>query len=133
MRRFRVLFAVLSLAILAPLALLAERAVRSLWLERQIRQRTVAERIFDEMERGLSRLLETEEQQPFDRYGTDVPPREPAFVIGRFQVDPDDSVHALPMNAPPGERVAELLSAVGAYWRAASGAKTATNAVQLPG
>jgi TerC family integral membrane protein len=48
-----------SVALLAPMGFLVHRALSSVALERTTRHQVVAERIFDEMERGLSRLLGT--------------------------------------------------------------------------
>src|SRR5512139_252066 len=81
------------------MALLVDRALRSVALERQVRQQTVAERVFDEMERGLSRLLELEEQRPFESYGLGVERAAFPFVVGYFQVDPDGSIHGMPVAA----------------------------------
>ena len=90
MRRFRLLFLVFALALLAPLAVLVQRALQ----QRRARDaaavtRRVAERVFDEMERALSRLLEREEGQPFDGYGVDAQTPAWPFVVGCFQIDPD--------------------------------------------
>ena len=54
MRRVRIVFAVVCLLLAAGLALLVRRAVGSVALERQMRHRAVADRVFDEMERALS-------------------------------------------------------------------------------
>ena len=65
-----------------------------------MRHQAVAERIFDEMERGLSRLLDGEEERPFERYGVETrTPRELPFVVGHFQIDPDGGVRALAVAA----------------------------------
>ena len=84
MRRIRLLFLALAFAILVPTALLLHRAVGSVDLERQIRQRTVAERVFDEMERALSEFVARE------------PGSDPAFVITRFTIDADGRVASVP-------------------------------------
>jgi signal transduction histidine kinase len=138
MRRFRFLFAIVSLALLAPMALLVERAVRSVALERQMHHQALAERVFDEMERGLSRLLDREEQRPFEQYAIDPPPAAFPFVVGHFQVEPNGSVRAFPAGesgtSPRGELAvtAEIERIVAAHW---SKGKTPTNApqAQLPG
>jgi two-component system, OmpR family, sensor histidine kinase VicK len=84
MRRIRLLFLALAVALLVSMALLLHRAARSVDLEGQVRQRTVAERIFDEMERALSDFVARE------------PGSDPAFVIARFTVDADGRVTSVP-------------------------------------
>src|SRR5436309_12946692 len=98
MRRFRLLFLVVSLVLLAPAAILVDRALRSVALERTMRHQALAERVFDEMERGLSRLLEREEARPFEQYGAEMDVQAFPFVIGHFQVDPDGAIHSLPVR-----------------------------------
>ncbi len=102
MQRFRLLFLAFAVALLALAALLVDRALHSVAIERQMRHQALAERIFDEMERGLTRLLEREEQRPFEHYVPEGPRSEGEaaafpFVIGYFQVDPDGSVHTQPV------------------------------------
>ena len=124
MRRFRVLFVVFALALLAPLAVLIQRARHSAALERQMRHQAVAERVFDEMERGLSRLLEGEEGRPFDQYTDTAQAPSWPFLIGRFQVDPDGTIHAL-ASAGVKEQSKDESGAIertlGAFWHAARG------------
>jgi signal transduction histidine kinase len=96
-RRFRFLFLTFAVALLALAVLLVDRALHSVALERQLRHQALAERVFDEMERGLSRLLEREEKRPFEHYGAEGEPTTLPFVIGYFQVDPDGSLHAQPV------------------------------------
>lgn len=116
MRRFRILFIVCTVALLGPLALLIERALHSVAIERQMRHQALAERVFDEMERALSRLLEDEEKRPIGEYGSRIDVPELPFVIGHFQVDAAGAVRAL--NSPPqNERNQELEEAVSGYWR----------------
>jgi hypothetical protein len=111
-RRIRIVFVVLAVALLVPTGLLVRRALESVEVERAARHRTVAERVFDEMERSLSELLSREEERPFGHYRfyytpegavigagalarsplADPPDRD--FVVGYFQVDPDGSVHS---------------------------------------
>ena len=139
MRRVRLLFAVVALALLAPLAVLIQGARHSAVLERQMRHQAVAERVFDEMERGLSRLLEGEEGRAFDGYVAAVQAPSWPFVIGRFQIDPDGTIHAL-AAAQAKDRSSDesgvIERTVGAYWRTArGGAATARLAAggQVPG
>jgi signal transduction histidine kinase len=111
MRRFRAVFAAVCLVLLVALGVLVGRAVRSVAVEREMRHRVVAERVFDEMERALSDFLAREEERPFGQYAyTYTPPGQlggsvavtrspladpPAlpFVLGHFQIDPDGSQH----------------------------------------
>jgi len=123
MRRFRLVFVVVCLVLLAGLALLVRRAAESVALERQLRHRAVADRVFDEMERALSELLAREEERPFGQYDyTWAPPGQlggavavtrspladpPAldFVVGYFQIDPDGSL-STPLRPRDGEPAA---------------------------
>jgi signal transduction histidine kinase len=103
MKRIRITLLAVSAALLVLVAVLAWRALDGLAFERALRHRTVAERTFEEMERALSRFLESEEARPFEDYrfylagsGTRSPlarPSELEFVVGAFQIDPDGSVH----------------------------------------
>jgi signal transduction histidine kinase len=149
-RRFRLLFLVVAFALLVPAALLARRALRSVEIERDARHQTVAERLFDEMERALSDFLAAEEQRPFGHYAREyTPPGEPQgvvtrspladppalpFVIGYFQRDPDGALR-FPAERLPTAASNEIARAVDAYWAApASGAKLrAGGEIQAPG
>ncbi|MGH7899558.1 MAG: sensor histidine kinase [Candidatus Binatia bacterium] len=113
MRRFRVLFVGVSLVLLGLMALLVHRALGGVALERQMRHQAVAERVFDEMERALSNLLETEEARPLERYAIDVDPPPPSFVVGYFEVDSTGAV-----QARPAPRDNEIEQAVSGLWRA---------------
>src|SRR5689334_25447331 len=94
--------------------------MRSVALERQMRHQALAERVFDEMERSLSRLLDHEEQLPFEPYASDAQPPAFPFVLGRFEVAPDGGVHAVPVvSGRPGQGLttaAEIERIVGAHW-----------------
>jgi signal transduction histidine kinase len=112
MRRIRIVFLLLAVALLGPMWLFLERALASVALEKEARHRTVAERVFDEMERELTRLVEDEEARPFGHYRFYYVPesisqasiavaRSPlaaasasAYVVGYFQIDPDGSFHS---------------------------------------
>jgi signal transduction histidine kinase len=119
-RRFRLLFIGLTLALLLPVGLLVRRAMESVGLERRMRHQTLAERVFDEMERALSAFLAREEERPFGQYGfyQALPGQLPGsvavtrsplaelpelpFVVGYFQIDPDGTVHS-PLRPREGE------------------------------
>jgi signal transduction histidine kinase len=116
--RLRVALALVALALLVPLALLVGRALESEAEQRAARERAVAERVFDEMERALSDFLAREEARPVGQYrffmtpegaGADVHVRSPLasapeapFVLGYFQLDPDGSLHS-PLLPRPDE------------------------------
>jgi len=100
--------------LLVPIGLLVQRALESVALERQVSHRAVAERLIDEMERELSRILRAEEDRPFAHYRFDgfgdaavggevrgSPPLHAAsvsqpYVAGYFQIDPDGSFSSPP-------------------------------------
>ena len=128
MNRLRILFVLLALALLVPMALVVKRALGSVAAERAIEHRNVADRIADEMERELTAWLRREEDRPFAQYRffyvpEESPsqvvnlvrsplselPREP-FVVCYFQIDPDGTI-----SSPlwPGNE--ELAAATG--WR----------------
>ncbi len=87
MRRLRFLFAFFALVLIAPVGLLVQRSLHSIDLERRTRQQTVAERIFDEMERSLSGVLDEEEQRPTGDYRSATNRSDPTFVVERFQIE----------------------------------------------
>jgi signal transduction histidine kinase len=111
MKRLRIAFVLLALALAVPLGLLVSRALASVSLERATQHRAVAERVFDEMERALSRFLEREEDRPFEEYRAPLPgqrrptaslahvPGEP-FMAGHFQIDPGGSFHTPVLDGP---------------------------------
>ncbi len=147
MRRFPLVMLLVALALAVPMIFLVQRALQSVVLERQMRHQALAERVFDEMERGLSRLLEGEEERPVERYvAAGKVPAFP-FIVGHFEVDPDGRVTAAArldaeeraarrrLYAPEGREAAEVARVVEAYWRAG---RTAANArpdtiAQVPG
>lgn len=118
MRRLRVVFVLLFLGLLIPGVLLVRRALDSVWVERAVRHRTVAERIFDEMERSLSHFLRAEEERPYGHYRHAwSPPGSPTgvlfrspladpspepFLVGHFEVDLAGRVHT-PLRPRPSE------------------------------
>jgi signal transduction histidine kinase len=148
-RRFRLLFVAVAAALLVPAALLSRRALQSVEVERSARHQSVAERLFDEMERALSGFLSAEEQRPFGHYEREyTPPGEPPgavarspladppalpFVIGYFQRDPDGSTR-LPADRPPQQSSTEITRAVDTYWASPADTKYRAGAeAQAPG
>ena len=110
MRRIRIVFLLLALLLLVPLALVVDQAFRSVAAERAMRHDVLANRIVDEMERELTTWLRREEDRPFAQYryffvpeGSPTqlvnltrspvsrPPQEP-FLVCYFQIDPDGTI-----------------------------------------
>ncbi len=110
MRRIRLVFALVALLLLVPLALLLHRALASVENERARRHLDAAERIVDAMEHELSAWLRVEEDRPYAHYRWAFVPetasapgaplaRSPLadlpaelFVVGHFQIEPDGAV-----------------------------------------
>jgi signal transduction histidine kinase len=135
MRRLRILFVVFSLTLLAPMAFLVQRALSSVASERTMRHQVVAERIFDEMERGLSRLLDVEESRPLEQGEDEAPPSQFPFVIGHFQIDPGGGIRVLSVQPERTDGHDEVTRSVSASF---SGGRVAAReqqpaASQLPG
>lgn len=132
MRRFRLLFALFAVALLVPLGLLVERALRSADMEQQLQYRTVAERVFDEMERTLSEMLAREEARPFEAFAAPIATELP-FVVGHFQVEPDGTLGGV--HAQRKDDVRDRLEAtVTSYFRSGAREKRKRELLsQLPG
>jgi signal transduction histidine kinase len=122
--RLRLVFLALGLVLALPAALLVRRALASVELEREARERAVAERAFDEMERALTELLRAEEARPardYDFAREDSPFREqPAGgpALGWFQIEADGSV-TNPAWASAAGQIAERVAGEGARLEAA--------------
>jgi hypothetical protein len=86
--RLRLAFLLLGVLLLVPLALLLAAANERLEAQRLLRHQVVAERIFDELERELTLLLESESQRPSSAYAqnTSVSAWAP-FIVGYFTAD----------------------------------------------
>ena len=87
--RLRVAFLLLGAALLLPLGLLLRSVDARLEAQRRLRHELVAERIFDEMERELTGLLQRESARPSAAYadtGTHAANWAP-FVVGYFTRD----------------------------------------------
>jgi signal transduction histidine kinase len=117
--RLRLVFAALTIALAIPGALLVRRALASVAAEREARERAVAERVFDEMERSLTELLREEEGRPvgdYDFASAASPLREKpadAVALGWFQIEADGRV-TTPSWAPRAAAFAEEVAARGA-------------------
>jgi hypothetical protein len=86
LKRLRIGFLLLGVLLLSPLVFVLRAAEARLEQQRRLRHEIVAERIFDEMERELSTLLESERFRPSSAYSaanTNVGSWSP-FVVGYF-------------------------------------------------
>jgi signal transduction histidine kinase len=118
-RRFRLLLLAFSLVLFGVVSLLVQRALRSVEIERSSRHQTVAERVFDEMERGLSEFLDREEDWSFDQYDSNAQVSVFPFVVGHFSVGPDGtiSVQPAPRANEEAAAAAQIERVVSTYWR----------------
>lgn len=91
MRRVRIAFALLSLALAAGATLLVGHAMASLRAERAAQAETLAARIFDEMERELSAFLAAEEEAPVSDWRARLA-GGPQFVRARFEISGEGEV-----------------------------------------
>jgi signal transduction histidine kinase len=121
LRRVRIGFVVLAVALLAPLVLLFGRTLESLDRERELRHQAVASRVFDEAERLLSGFLQREEERPADHYLLRTPSGEVSplagvpqweFVLGYFQVDGGGAI-TTPRRDGAAELTAQLREVLG--------------------
>ncbi len=121
-QRVVVALVLLAIGIAVPVGVLVKSALESAALEEASRHASVAARVFDEMERALTRFLEREEARPFNAYRfylRERPawqrsplsrrPAEP-FVVGYFQIDPNGALHT-----PRRPRDREAATARGDY------------------
>lgn len=116
--RLRLAFGLLAIALLAPTALLVQRALAGVAAEGEARHRAVAERVFDEMERALSELVAREEARSVDAWRAGSAQSlaalpEESFVLGYFQIEPDGRV-----STPLAPRDAAALRAAAAWFAA---------------
>ncbi len=117
--RLRLVFAALAIALAIPGALLVGRALDSVAAEREARERAVAERAFDEMERALTELLREEEGRPVGDYdfASEASPLrakpDGALALAWFQVEADGRV-TTPSWAPHAAAFGEEIAAGGA-------------------
>lgn len=112
MNRLRLVFCVLAGLLWLPLLGLVFHALRSAEQEEAGRYQAVAERLFDEMERELTQLLEREQQRPLDDYdfGSGGPNSYATCVLGYFERnDADQLSHGAWRHS--GEEIEQALSA----------------------
>jgi len=111
LRRIALLILALGLLLALGMAWLVGRSFRSAAQEEALRHKLVAERLFDELERELTTLVEREEARSFLEYryfyvperqvpGSAALVRSPLsemaadpMVLGYFQLDPDGTLH----------------------------------------
>ena len=136
--RLRLVFAAVAIALAIPGALLVRRALASVALEREARERAVAERTFDEMERALSELLRQEEARPASDYefasGASPlreKPADPPAALGWFQIEADGHV-TVPPWASGVEALGEELAAGGARYEVARAAAGSVGLQRTP-
>jgi signal transduction histidine kinase len=100
-----------------------------------MRHQVVAERIFDEMERGLSRLIDVEESRPLERGESELPTSQFPFVIGHFQIDPEGVIRIVSVQPDRQNARNEVSRSVESYWRGGrpSARKDEPAPSQLPG
>jgi two-component system, OmpR family, phosphate regulon sensor histidine kinase PhoR len=118
-RRFRAVFVLVAVALVVPTALLVRRSLQSVEVERRARHASVAERLFDEMERALSGFLAAEEARPFAEYvrpsgaGASSPRAASSpFVLGYFQLDPEGRLELPNAKDPSASAITPHAAAV---------------------
>lgn len=86
LNRLRLAFAGIGVLLLVPLGLLSHSVTARLAAERRLRHEVVADRIFDELERELTRVLSQEVARPSDAYDSPatLDAAAPAYVLGYF-------------------------------------------------
>ena len=120
MKRIGLLVVLVAILLLMGVGALVARALESIDQEEAMRHGVVASRVFDEVERELTELIEREEDRSFLEYtylyvpegqlpgttGLSLSPlaQAPAegYVLGHFQIDPD-GVLQLPWQPRPAE------------------------------
>jgi signal transduction histidine kinase len=130
-RNLRLIVVALAIGLAVPVVLLVHRAVRSVALERELRHRTVAERVFDEMERTLSDFLRVEEGRPVEGWAATAPATP--FTLGYFEIAPDGGITVNGLGGADGPARRALLEGVAERWRAGDAGSRANESAQLPG
>jgi hypothetical protein len=130
--RLKLAFVALGVALLLPLALLVRSAAARLEEQRRLKHEVVAERIFDEMERELTQLIEHERSRPSGAYAaanTSAHSWAP-FVVGYFTHDAG-GLAVTAQTQLSAERAALVASSAERCWRQAITAQP-TPGVQPP-
>jgi len=111
--RLRLWFVALGVLLLTPLGFLLDAVDERIEAQRRLRHEVVAERIFDELERELTALLDAESARPSAAY--DEPTRVEAwapYVVGYFKLGAD-GVELLARDQLDPARRARLTAALG--------------------
>jgi hypothetical protein len=124
----RLAFVLLGIALLAPLAALACAAESRIEAQRRLRRDVVAERVFDELEREITLMLDRESQRPTYTLASNTDPATWApFVVGYFVHD--DRVRVSAEDELPQEQRARVRWAVAEREKRAPKPATTTEAV----
>lgn len=118
LKRLRLGFALLGVLLLTPLYFVLRTAEARLEAQRRLRHEIVAARIFDEMERELTTLLENERSRPssaYDAANTRVSGWSP-FVVGYFTGDRAD-MRLLGQEQLASARARRVNGALTALWQ----------------
>ncbi|HET9931145.1 MAG TPA: hypothetical protein VFQ35_10680 [Polyangiaceae bacterium] len=100
--KLRLSFLALGALLFVPLLWLIHSVNARVEAQRRLRHQVVAERIFDELERELTRVLREESSRPssaFDRAGPD---SAPPYVVGYFRTE-NEAPTALRVQGPDGK------------------------------
>lgn len=111
--RLRLRFVALGALLLTPLGFLLDAVDERVEAQRRLRHEVVAERIFDELERELTALLDAESARPSAAY--DEPTQVEAwapFVVGYFKLGAE-GVELLARDQLDAARSARLTAALG--------------------
>ncbi len=93
--KLRFSFVALGVVLCIPLAWLLHSVNERVEAQRRLRHQVVAERIFDELERELTRVLSEEAARPSQAFDGNGPSVVPAYVVGYFRTE-----RALPVVFP---------------------------------
>jgi signal transduction histidine kinase len=147
MKRIRWTLLLLALGIALPAALIVERAISSLELESVVRHQSIADRVFDEMERSLSDFLVREEARPPEDYAADSSSSTSAsdeiaatafagadepFIIGWFSLDPSGATRMLVVDPLDRSRIASAMHIMRPGARPAAELQEAALAAEAP-
>jgi hypothetical protein len=111
--RLRLWFVALGVLLLTPLGFLLDAVDERIEAQRRLRHEVVAERIFDELERELTALIDAESARPSVAY--DEPTQVEAwapYVVGYFKLGVD-GVELLARDQLGAARSARLTAALG--------------------
>jgi hypothetical protein len=114
-KRLRVAFVVIGIVLLGPLGWLFHSVEQRLSAQRRLRHEVVAERIFDELERELTRVLEEEAARPSAAYEMEMHAAGwPRFVVGYFKAREGESgmIAAAELDPDRRKRIAWALARV---------------------